>query len=147
MCKIKDNLLHKIFEQIEEKKAKMGNPTIHTFPDGSAIVNFFDCWDDYIVGTKRIIIKKVGIYPDNKNLDMIFSSKGTHMPLHDFDAKKTYVLIRGKINFFFEDDDDLLLTDFSTMVLPKGKIHGGDTLEDSFVLIIEDQCECESPMS
>ena len=48
MCKVKDGLLEKIYKQIEEKKSSMGEATLHQFDDGSAIVNFFDTWEDSI---------------------------------------------------------------------------------------------------
>lgn len=147
MCKIKDNLLEKIYRQIEEKKASMGEPTIHTFSDGVSFLNYFDTWNDSIVdGAKMLPIMNIGNVPEDKKIQFVFSKKGTHVPLHDFDAKKTYVVLRGKINFFFENGENILLADYSSTVIPKTKSHGGDTLEDSFVLVIEDQCECDLPL-
>ena len=145
MCKIKNELLIKIDKQIQEKKEYLGEPTIHSFKDGSAALNYFDTWNESIVeGAKMLPINKVGHVPDDKHLQFVYSKKGTHVPLHDFEFKKTYVVIRGKINFFFDDGgEDLLVDEYSLTVIPKGRVHGGTTLEDSFVLVIEDNCKCE----
>ena len=141
MCKIKDNLLEKIYKQIEEKKKYLGKPTIHNFEDGVSFLNYFDTWNDSIVdGAKMLPIINMGDVPKDKNIQFVYSEMGTHVPLHDFAAKKTYVVLRGKIRFFFKEGDDLLLEDYSSTVIPKGVLHGGDTIEDSFVLVIEDQC-------
>jgi len=148
MCKVKDGLLEKIYKQIEEKKSSMGEATLHQFDDGSAIVNFFDTWEDSIAeGAKKLSINKIGDYLDDKDLQMVFSKKGTHVPLHDFEAKKTYVVIRGEIDFFYENGNNIKVTDFSSIIVPKGVLHGGTTMKDTFVLVIEDQCECDLPLS
>lgn len=141
MCEIKDSLLKKIYKQIEDKKASMGEPTIHTFEDGNAFLNYFDTWEDSTLATKKVVIKNLGDFPDNKKIQMVFSKKGTHVPLRDYGEKKTYVLIKGKLNLFFKDGDDLLLTDFSSTNVDKNRFYGGDTIEDTFLLLIEDECK------
>lgn len=139
MCEIKDNLLRKIYKQIEEKKEHFGNPTINMYDDGTAILNFFDTWDDSIFATKKLLVKKSGGKLDGKKIQMVYSKKGTYVSPHDFDIKKRYVVLKGEINFLFDDEENILLNDLTSLIVPKNKIHGSDTLENTYLLVIEDE--------
>ena len=143
MSETKSSLLKTIHQQIREKTESLGSPTLHTFEDGSTYLHFFDQWEEIedMVGVKSVQMTNVGDVPNDKKIQIVFSKKGTHVPLRNFHAKKTYIVMRGKVNFFFEEKEDILLTQFTTTVIPKGMLHGGDTLEDSFVIIIEDDCD------
>lgn len=135
-----DEALNKVYELIGKRKVELGEASVHTYDDG-AFVHFFQTWDEYFGGSLKKDIKKMGEYPINKKPIMVFAKKGIHIPLYDFDAKKTYVVIRGHIDYFFEDDSLIEMTDFTTMVVPKGKKHGGIVRKDTFVLIMEEELE------
>lgn len=141
MCKEKDKLITKILSQIEQKKSNLGSPTVHHFDDGSAIVNFFDTWDSYYGGALKKEIAKLGDYPKDKHPIMVFAKEGIKIPLTIFPAKKTYLVIRGQINYFFENDPTIEMTDFTSIVVPKGKKHGGDVVKDTFLLIFENELD------
>ena len=136
MCKTKDDLINKINSQIEDKLEQFGEPTIHEFEDGSAIVNYFDSWEDFISDTKTKEVKKIGDFSNNKNVLMIFAKKGTVVPITDFECSKTYVFFTGKIRLFFDDREDVIVEGLSTMEcdIP----HGGEVFEDSYFIVVDE---------
>ena len=137
--KIEEALI-KLNSLIEKRKEDLdlGEATIHQYDDGG-FVHYFKTWEEYYGGSLMKPIKKMGEYPKDKIPLMVFAKKGLHIPLVSFPAKKTYVVIRGRIDYFFEDDSVLELTDFCSMVVEKNKLHGGVVRKDTFVMIIEDE--------
>jgi hypothetical protein len=140
-----DDALERVFGLIEKRKSELdwtdkGEATVHTYDDG-AFVNFFKTWDEYFGGSLKKDIKKFGDYPKNKQPIMVFAKKGINIPLTKFSCKKTYVILKGRIDFFYDDGVILELTDYSTMVAPKGEQHGGMVRKDTFVLVIEEDCD------
>jgi len=141
MCEIKDNLLSKIHDQIKEKKQKIEEATVHTFDDGSSTVNFFKTWDEYFGGSLKKDIKTFGDYPNDRKPIMVFAKKGIHIPLTEFAQAKTYVIMGGRIDFIFENNEIIEVDDLSTIYVPKGQKHGGMVRKDTFVLICEEDID------
>jgi len=132
MCKVKDNLLNKIFSQIEEQKDNF-NVIMH---NEGAIVQSFKSWTEFISDTKSKEVKKIGDYSENKNVLLIFAKKGTLVPVTDFECSKTYVFLTGKIRLFFDNQKDVIVEGISTYECDVP--HGGEVFEDSYFVVVDE---------
>jgi len=130
--KTKDDLLSKIFSQIEKQK-DVFNVLLH---DEGAIVQSFKSWDAFISDTKTKEVKKIGEFSENKNVLLIYAKKGTLVPLTDFECSKTYVFLTGKLRLFFEDKEDVLIETPSTFECDVP--HGGEVYEDTYFIVIDE---------
>lgn len=139
MSTSKDELFSKVCELIQKRKNELTEekPIVHTYEDG-AYLHYFSSWEDYLANTKMKPIKRVGQYPSNRKPMMVFAKKGTHIPLTKYACTKTYVVIRGRIDFLFEDNVIRELESFSTIIIEKEKIHGIMVREDTFVMVCEE---------
>ena len=131
MCEIKDGLLSKIFEQIEEIESKYNKVNS---PQNS----YFDCWDCLDDGVFKKDINMVNNPSKNRKLIIMFTKKGTHIPLKDFLYERKYIIIKGHVDYLFEDDTISEIIDFSAITIPKNKKHGMFVRKDSFIIVEEE---------
>lgn len=136
MC-AKNDVLNNIFSLIEKKKEELKSYQINEH-EGGVVVQNFDSWDDFMGETKMKYVHKHGEFSENKEVQMIFAKKGTKIPLTNFGCKKTYIFLLGKIRYFFEEDEDIVVQGVSTMEVSCNTSHGGEVLEDAYVVVLEE---------
>ena len=130
--------IEKVKKLVNDRKESLSNkiPQVNEFEDGNIIIQYFKDWHNFLENTKRKIIFE----NEHKLVEIIFAKKGVVVEPQDFDCKKTYVVLNGRIKLDFEDKtrEVVELNDFTGLDIPYGVIHGGRVLKDSYVLVIEE---------
>jgi len=124
-------------ELIFRNKKKFGNiiPEVQSFDYGNIHVQYFIDWEDFWEKTK---IKRFNNLNDKlKDIKLVFSEKDNDVDVQDFNCNKTYIILNGEIDFKFEDGTIKKVSSYESLDVPKGMSHGGLTVRDTYVVVIE----------
>jgi quercetin dioxygenase-like cupin family protein len=79
-------------------------------------------------------------YNDQNMLCYFYLKQGTGLPLHDHLAIQNGFVVKGKIRFFKENGDSIVVGTGEGYIFDSNEKHGSEILEDSEII------ECFTPM-
>lgn len=126
-------------ELIRRNKKKFGSnviPEVQSFDDGNIHVQYFVDWEEFWKKTK--IRRFINLNKSSKNIQLVYSEEGNDVDIQNFNCNKTYMVLNGEIEFKFDDGSIKRVSSYESLDIPKGILHGGLTLRDSYVVVIED---------
>lgn len=135
-CKI---AYSKAKELIQRNKENYGNikPKIQSFDDGNILVQYFNDWENHWDKTKMKNFQLLDEIDSISNAKLIFSESNNEIQVQLFKKNMIYIVLNGEIDFKFEDGSIKKVSSYEVCSIPKGTPHGGLTVRDTYVLIIE----------
>lgn len=136
-CKVAFTKAKELIKRNKEKYGVEVMPEVQPFDDGNIFFQYFIKWDDFWDKTKLKTIEILGVDDYMKNVKFVFSEEGNDVDITIFDFDKTYIVVNGEIDFKLEDGTIQKVSSNETYKIPKEIAHGGLTVRDTYVIVIE----------
>jgi hypothetical protein len=135
-CKIAFSKAKELIRRNKERFGLESIPEIQSFDNGEILLQYFNTWENFWIKTK---LKNFTDLNDNKKrkIKLVFSEEGNNVDITDFKKNKTYIILNGEIEFYLKNGESKKVSTMETLDIPKEIPHGGLTIRDTYVIVIE----------